>query len=117
LKTTYAGALWAMAHWYRGDGPMSARIGRVLKEIYAEFGIGTRLAAAVIGSYLRFTSSRENRRLKNGWTYETPAFYEKNRAARALAKADGTRARQPLQGAALKGLGSPQPASGASLRS
>jgi hypothetical protein len=116
LKTTYAGALWAMAHWYRGDGPMSARIGRVLKEIYAEFGIGTRLAAAVIGSYLRFTSSRENRRLKNGWTYETPSFHEKNSAAVALAKAQGARVRQPLHGAALKGLAIRRPASGAPMR-
>jgi len=116
LKTTYAGALWAMAHWYRGDSSMSARIGRVLKEIYAEFGIGTILAAAVIGSYLSFTSSRENRRLENGWTYETPSFYEKNRAAVALAKAQGARVRQPSQGAALKGLAVRRTASGASLR-
>ncbi len=104
LKTTYAGALWAMRHLYRREGAMSARIGRVLKEIYAEFGIGTRLAAVVIGSYLSFTSKRENLRLENGWTYETPSFYEKNRAALVLAKAQGTRVRQPSQGVALKGL-------------
>jgi hypothetical protein len=116
LKTTYAGALWAMAHWYRREGEMSARIGRVLKEIYAEFGVGTRLAAVVIGSYLSFTSKRENRRLENGWTYETPSFYEKNRAARALAKAQGASIRQFSQGAALKGLAVTRTASGASLR-
>jgi biotin synthase-like enzyme len=116
LKTTYAGALWAMAHWYRTDGPLPARINRVLREIYAEFGIGTRLAAAVIGSYLSFTLKRENRRLENGWTYETPSFYEKNRAARALAKAKGASIRQFSQSAALKGLAVTRTVSGASLR-
>jgi hypothetical protein len=59
---------------------------RILREIYAEFGIGTRLAATVIGSYLSFTAKRETRRLENGWAYETLSFYEKNRAAQALAK-------------------------------
>jgi hypothetical protein len=117
LKTTYAGALWAMAHWYRRDGEMSARIGRVLREIYAEFGIGTRLAAAVIGSYLSVTAKRETWRLENGWAYETPSFYEKNRAAQALVKTQGGRVRQPLKGAALKGLAVTRTASGASLRS
>ena len=117
LKTTYAGALWAMARWYRRDGEMSARIGRVLREIYAEFGIGTRLAATVIGSYLSFTSKRETRRLENGWAYETPSFYEKNQAAQALAKAQGARVRQPSPGAALKGLRVTEPASGGPLRS
>jgi hypothetical protein len=117
LKTTYAGALWAMAHWYRREGEMSVRIRRVLREIYAEFGIGTRLAAAVIGRYLSFTSKRENRRLENGWTYETPSFYEKNRAAQALAKAQGASIRQPSQGGGLKGLGVTRTASGLSLRS
>jgi hypothetical protein len=50
---------------------------RILREIYVEFGIGTRLATTVIGSYLSFAANRENRRLENGWTYETPSFCEK----------------------------------------
>jgi hypothetical protein len=117
LKTTYAGALWAMARWYRRDGEMSARIGRVLKEIYAEFGIGTRLAAALIGSYLSFTASRENRRLEKGWTYETPSFYEKNRAGQALAKTDAAPRWSPGQAAAVNGLSISRPtASDAPLR-
>jgi hypothetical protein len=100
---------------------MSSGIGKsaawqVLREIYAEFGIGTRLVAAVTGSYLSFTAKGETRRLENGWTYETPSFYEKNQAAQALAKAQGAKVRRASPGAALKGLTFTRTASGASLR-
>ncbi|MCK4659226.1 MAG: cobalamin-dependent protein [Phycisphaerae bacterium] len=76
LATAYAGALWATRHWYRDDPALSAKISRLLKDLYREFGLKSRLAAPFVGRYLRFTMAREDRRLRQGWTYEPPTFYE-----------------------------------------
>ncbi|MFH1748268.1 MAG: B12-binding domain-containing radical SAM protein, partial [Planctomycetota bacterium] len=76
LATMYAGALWATRHWYRDDPALSAKIARILKDIYREFGLKSRLAAPLVGRYLRFTMAREDRRLRQGWTYEPPTFCE-----------------------------------------
>ncbi len=83
LATTYAGALWAARHWYRRNATMSAKISRILADIYREFGLKSRLVAPLIGRYLRFTMSREARRLEQGWTYEPQTFYEMNAAVAA----------------------------------
>ena len=55
---------------------MSAKIARILADIYREFGLKSRLAAPLVGRYLRFTMAREARRLRQGWTYEPPTFCE-----------------------------------------
>jgi len=83
LPTVYAGALWAARHWYRDDPAMSAKISRILKDIYREYGLKSRLAAPLVGRYLRFTMAREARRLRRGWTYEPPTFYETRQAVTA----------------------------------
>jgi radical SAM superfamily enzyme YgiQ (UPF0313 family) len=83
LATTYAGALWAIRHWYREDPALSAKISRILTDIYHEFGLKSRLAAPLIGRYLRFMMRREDRRLRQGWTYEPPTFYETNQMVAA----------------------------------
>jgi radical SAM superfamily enzyme YgiQ (UPF0313 family) len=79
LATTYAGALWATRRWYRDKPALAAKIAQTLKDIYKEFGLRARLAAPLIGRYLRFTMAREDRRLRKGWTYEPPTFRETNR--------------------------------------
>ena len=84
LKTTYAGGIWAMKKWYRGNQPISARLDRILKRLYREFGIPTRIAAPVCGAYIRMRMKREDRLLANGWTYEPGTIREKNEAALAL---------------------------------
>ena len=83
LATLYAGALWAARHWYRDDPALSAKIARILKDIYREFGLKSRLAAPLIGRYLRFTMAREDRRLRQGWTYEPQTFHETNQMVAA----------------------------------
>jgi len=84
LPVTYAGALWATRNWFRSDPVLSAKISRTLTDIHHEFGLKSRLAAPLLGRYLRFTLGREDRRLRRGWTYEPPTFYETNQMARIV---------------------------------
>ena len=81
LPVTYAGALWATRNWFRSDPVLSAKISRILTDIHHEFGLKSRLVAPLLGRYLRFTLGREDRRLRRGWTYEPPTFYETNQMA------------------------------------
>ena len=78
LPVTYARALWAARNWFRSDPVLSAKISRTLTDIHHEFGLKSRLVAPLLGRYLRFTLGREDRRLRRGWTYEPPTFYETN---------------------------------------
>jgi radical SAM superfamily enzyme YgiQ (UPF0313 family) len=88
LRTTYAGAVWAMKKWYRGDDRMMKKMESLLKDLYKTFGWMTRVTAPAIGRYVSYTIKKEEQRLANGWTYEPDSFYEKNEAAIALEKAD-----------------------------
>jgi radical SAM superfamily enzyme YgiQ (UPF0313 family) len=92
LRTTYAGAVWAMAHRYRNHATMGKKINSLLQDLYREFGAITRITAPVIGRYLLFTLKKEEQRLARGWAYEPSSFYEKNPAAEAIEKP------QPAQG-------------------
>jgi radical SAM superfamily enzyme YgiQ (UPF0313 family) len=84
LRSTYAGAVWAMKKWYRGDARMAGKMGELLRDIYGTFGWKTRVLAPVFGLYALLSLKREEKRLKEGWTYEPRSFCEKNAAALAL---------------------------------
>ena len=84
LRTTYAGAVWAMKKWSRGKEPVEEKMEGLLKRLYREFGWKTRLFAPLAGRYLYHNLKKEEVRLQNGWSYEPPAFYEKNPAALAM---------------------------------
>ena len=84
LRTTYSGAIWAMAKWYRTNKLVLAKMKTLLERLYREFGWATRIFAALSGRYLYRTLKNEERRLADGWTYEPGAFYEKNAAARSV---------------------------------
>ncbi len=56
----------------------------LLQDIYREFGWKTRMIAPLVGVSVYITLKIEEKRLANGWTYEPPSFYEKNKAALAL---------------------------------
>ena len=85
LPVTYAGCLWAAARWFRSTPELSKKISVILKDIYREFGLKSRLAAPVAGRYIRFMLGREAKRLRNGWTYEPPSFRDMNLAAQRCA--------------------------------
>ena len=91
LRSTYAGAVWAMRKWYRDDPRLTEKAGRLLHDIYAAFGWITRVAAPLLGRFAWFSLKREEARLAAGWTYEPTTFYEKNEAAVALEKAHPAR--------------------------
>ena len=91
LRSSYAGAVWAMEKYYRDDPRLRERAGSLLADIYATFGWKTRLVAPLIGRYVLNRLKREEERLAAGKTYEPRTFCEKNAAELALEKADAAR--------------------------
>jgi hypothetical protein len=84
LRSTYAGAVWAMRKWYRDNKRLADHMDALLQEIYVVFGWKTRLAAPLIGRFAFRFLQKEEERLAQGWTYEPSVVYEKNAAALAL---------------------------------
>jgi hypothetical protein len=95
LRTTYAGAVWAMKKWYRGNGRMTAQMGELIQRLNEEFGWTTRLFAPLSGHYIYAMLKREERRLARGWVYEPASLCEKNAAAIALEKTPDRHPRSP----------------------
>jgi len=93
LRSSYAGAVWAMSKWYRSDNRIAQKAEELLRDIYAEFGWLTRIITPVIGRYALFTLKREEERLAQGWAYEPISFYQKNPAAGMLKKELPTKSR------------------------
>ena len=92
LRSTYAGAVWAMRKWYRNDARIAEKADKLLKDIYATFGWKTKIIAPLIGRYT-LRSLKEEERLAHGWTYEPCCFYERNETARALEVAQAVKHR------------------------
>ena len=84
LRSTYAGAVWAMMRYYHLNPRLRERSGRLLADMYAEFGWKTRLVAPLIGRYVYNCLKKEEERLAAGYAYEPRSFCEKNAAALAL---------------------------------
>ena len=80
LPGAYAGALWAAQQRYRDDPHGHRLITDVLEQLYAEFGRKARRAAVVVGRRLYEALQCEEQRLRDGWTYEPPTFFETNSA-------------------------------------
>lgn len=105
IRSTYAAALWAMHKSYRDDARMHRQLGKLLRDLYTEFGLLTRMFAPLAGRYVTGAIKREQKRLARGWTYEPATCYEKNAPAKKLAKKGSTaKPVQPIAGAVLKPL-------------
>lgn len=91
LRSSYAGAVWAMKIWYRGNRRMEEKTTALLNDLYGTFGWKTRFLAPLIGSYILACLYREDRKLKKGWTYEPSTALERNAAAAALMKGEKKR--------------------------
>ena len=63
LRTTYAGAVWAMKKWYRDNDRMTARMNELLQRLHEEFGWTTKLLAALFGCYIYTMLQREDKRI------------------------------------------------------
>ncbi|MDP3921184.1 MAG: cobalamin-dependent protein [Candidatus Omnitrophota bacterium] len=79
LPVKYAGALWAARKWFKRNPKLVARINTVLIDIKKEFGLKARLATPIVGRVILAKLRKEDRRLRQGLTYEPPTFYEVNR--------------------------------------
>ncbi len=78
LGAAYSGVLWAMERQLRKTNKaVSLQIRNLRKEIHREFGLVSRVAAAVAGPILLWSSKREAKRLAAGFTYEPPTFRER----------------------------------------
>jgi radical SAM superfamily enzyme YgiQ (UPF0313 family) len=78
LRTTYAAALWVMERRLKKTNAVVAgKIRELRREIEHEFGMATRLARAVTGPILLWTSKREDRQLARGKTYEPETFVDR----------------------------------------
>ncbi|MCE5280662.1 MAG: hypothetical protein LLG93_01025, partial [Deltaproteobacteria bacterium] len=84
LKSSYAGAVWAIRKWYRNDPRLREKADVLLRDIGREFGWLTRLITPLIGWYAHGRLKREEERLASGWTYEPETFREQNPQALAL---------------------------------
>jgi hypothetical protein len=79
LIVTFPASLWAARRWFRERNPALARkLSDLLEEIQREIGIRARLAAPLAGWIVWLKLRQEDKRLKAGWTYEPPTFYEAN---------------------------------------
>jgi len=101
LRSTYAGAVWAMKKWYRDDPRQKEKATRLLEDLYRAFGWMTRLATPLIGRFAWIALKREEARLAAGWSYEPRSFHEKNAAAEALLKGDPARQKAEVRTPAL----------------
>jgi len=97
LRSAYAGAVWAMRKWYRGNARIGGKMNVLLKEIYAEFGWKTRMVAPLIGRYVFMSLKKEAACLAGGWTYEPVCTYEKNAAAVALESCKPSSVKVPVK--------------------
>ncbi len=84
VRSTYAGAVWAMRKWYSDDKVMAGKADELLKDIYATFGWKTRLITPFFGRIAYYCLKKEEARLAAGWIYEPQSFYEMNEAALRL---------------------------------
>lgn len=109
LRTTYAGAVWAMKQYYRDTPPMFQKMQGLLSDIYREFGWKTRIVAPLIGLFAYLQLLKEEQRLTKGWHYEPTTFYEKNPAARAI-QSQNKPFRHILPGGVATPLSQPEPA-------
>jgi len=80
LGTAFAAAIKAMKIYYRKNTAMRTKMAAILKDLYHEFGLKSRLFAAVGARYVLWKIRREEQRLAKGGTFEPPTFYEKNYA-------------------------------------
>lgn len=70
----------ASLEYYRDQPELYTRFATLLNELNEEFGEQARHFAKLAGPVVLQKIREEEERLKNGWTYEPPTFYEKNNA-------------------------------------
>jgi radical SAM superfamily enzyme YgiQ (UPF0313 family) len=84
LRHGYAATLWAMEHRLSRTNPeVAGRIHALRRELEREFGVVTKIASRVLGPLLWWTSSREDRRLAAGQSYDPRPIVNRRNWVRA----------------------------------
>ncbi|MBD3284552.1 hypothetical protein GF395_03895 [Candidatus Uhrbacteria bacterium] len=78
LFTTFPAIVWAAKQYGPGTDQANRHTQEVLQDLYRSLGLRARLIAELGGRYLLRTLRQEEKRLRDGWTYEPPTFYETN---------------------------------------
>ena len=84
LRSTYAGAVWAMKRYYRDSPLLFSKLKILLSDIHREFGLKTRLVSALVGIFAYLQLLKEEARLTKNWKYEPTTFYERNSKAEKI---------------------------------
>ncbi|MEK7404508.1 MAG: radical SAM protein [Acidobacteriota bacterium] len=78
LKGAYTALLWAMEHQLKATNEaIAAQVSALRREIEREFGVLSKASARLLGPVLLWASRREEKRLREGWTYEPPTIIER----------------------------------------
>ena len=78
VSGAYNAALWVMEREFKTvNRSVSEQIHTLRREIEKEFPVVARLAAAVLGPILLWSTRREEKRLASGQTYEPATFLER----------------------------------------
>ena len=79
LTVTFPASLWAARRWFSERNPaVFQKLTTLLDEIKRDVGLKVRLMAPLAGRFVWSKLRKEDRRLRAGWTYEPPTFYEAN---------------------------------------
>ena len=92
LATVHAGSLWAAMRWFEDNDEVQARLKQMQRKLYKVCGLTARMTGPLIGRYILRKLRRETERLRSGWTYEPPTFYEQTNqphAADAVSSTSG----------------------------
>jgi hypothetical protein len=88
LGSSYNAALWTMEREFRKvNRQVSLRIRELRREVEREFGMASKVVAHALGPVLLWTTRREERRLRSGWTYEPPMIIERRNWSAASSRA------------------------------
>ena len=70
--------LWAIErHLRKTNQAVSGKVRELRREMAREFGLASRLTASLLGPLLLWTSRREEKRLREGKTYEPETVIER----------------------------------------
>ncbi|OGX41229.1 MAG: hypothetical protein A3C53_01435 [Omnitrophica WOR_2 bacterium RIFCSPHIGHO2_02_FULL_68_15] len=96
LVVTYPATLWAARQWFlTRNAALAQKLWVLLDEIQHEVGWRARVAAELGGRVVFKKLCQEAERLKAGWTYEPPTFYEAN-APMLAALSNGSSSPAPI---------------------
>jgi radical SAM superfamily enzyme YgiQ (UPF0313 family) len=79
IATRFSALAGATKEYYRNNPAMFKKMSALVKDLHTEFGWRSRFYSAVGGWWLLRQIHKEEKRLQEGFSYEPPTFYERNK--------------------------------------